>query len=366
MYSVRCTVYGTRHAAAVSSVPAVSPVSPAPAVVGLTTTIPVEALLAAGVRPVDLNNVFIGDAERDALVARAELDGYPRNVCGWIKGIYATVLARGIKRIVAVTQGDCSQTHAMMETLQAAGVDAIPFAYPYDRDRALLRLQIERLIAHLGTTWEAAEAMREQLLPVRRQLLELDRLTWEEDLVTGEENHSFLVAASDFDGDVQVFSQRVANLIKKARRRRPVTDRVRLGVIGVPPIITDFYAALEDLGARVVFNEVQRQFAMIPHLDCDLLEQYARYTYPYDVFGRIADIKAEVARRGIEGIIHYVQTFCFRQIQDLLMKRALDVPVLTIEGDKPGPLDARNRLRVEAFIETLQARRAAGLGTERT
>lgn len=355
-YGVRCTVNGKRPTEAVSS---------DASVVGVTTTIPVEVLLAAGVRPVDLNNVFIGDAERDALVARAELDGYPRNVCGWIKGIYATVLARDIRRIVAVTQGDCSQTHAMMETLQAAGVEAIPFAYPYDRDRALLRLQIERLIMHMGTSWEAAEAMRERLLPVRRQLLELDRLTWEEDLVTGMENHSVLVAASDFDGDVEVFSQRVANLIWEARKRSPITGGVRLGVIGVPPIITDFYATLEDLGARVVFNEVQRQFAMIPHLDCDLLEQYARYTYPYDVFGRIADIREEVSRRGIEGIVHYVQTFCFRQIQDLLLKQGLDVPVLTIEGDKPSPLDARNRLRVEAFVETLQARRAAGLGPQR-
>lgn len=344
----------------------VSAVPPSAPVVGLTTTIPVEVLLAAGVTPVDLNNVFIGDEERDALVARAELDGYPRNVCGWIKGIYATVLARGITRVVAVMQGDCSQTHAMVETLQAAGVEAIPFAYPYDRDRALLRLQIERLIARLGTTWEAAEAVREQLLPVRRQLLEVDRLTWEEDSVTGVENHSVLVCASDFGGDVQVFSQRVANLIRKARKRRHADGGVRLGLAGVPPIITNLHTTLADLGARVVFNEVPRQFAMIPHLDCDLLEQYARYTYPYDVFGRMEDIRAEIGRRGIEGIIHYVQTFCFRQIQDLLLKRGLNVPVLTIEGDKPGLLDARNRLRVEAFIETLQARRAAGLGPQRS
>lgn len=328
--------------------------------VGLTTTVPVEVLLAAKVTPVDLNNLFISDLQRDGLVARAELDGYPRNVCGWIKGIYATVLERGIDRVIAVTQGDCSQTHAMVETLQAAGVEVIPFAYPYDRDRELLRHQIERLAERLGTTWEAAERVRESLIPLRRRLAELDRLTWEEELVTGAENQYYLVSASDFASDVEGFASQVEKTIAQAQTRQPTRGRVRLGVIGVPTIISDLYPALEKLGVQVVFNEIPRQFAMLPYLDCELLEQYARYTYPYDVFGRIADVRREIERRRLDGVIHYVQTFCFRQIQDLLIKRELPVPVLTLEGDKPTPLDARNRLRIEAFVEMLEARRRRG------
>lgn len=325
--------------------------------VGLTTTVPVEVLLAAGVVPVDLNNIFISSPERDALVSRAELDGYPPNACGWIKGIYAAVLTGGIRRIVAVTQGDCSQTHAMVETLQATGVRVVPFAYPYDRDADLLRLQIRRLADHFGTSWEAAEGVRESLLPLRRQLAELDRLTWQEDSITGLENHWHLVSASDFCGDVKGFGQRVAKLVEAARTRQRRPGQVRVGVVGVPPIITDFHAALEGLGVQVVFNEVPRQFAMLPQLDGDLLQQYRRYTYPYDIFGRLEDIRQEIARRRIDGIIHYVQSFCFRQIQDILLKRAVDVPVLTMEGDKPAPLDARSRLRLEAFVETLVARK---------
>jgi len=327
-----------------------------PELVGLTTTVPVEVLLAAGKTPTDLNNVFICDEQRDALVARAELEGYPRNVCGWIKGIYASVIARGIKQIVAVTQGDCSQTHAMVETLQTVGVEVFPFAYPYDRDAGLLRAQIERMVQHFGTTWEAAEAVREQLVPLRRQLGEVDRLTWQEGRVSGLENHLVLVSASDFSADLEGFGRQVEKLLSDARSRTPFAGRPRLGIIGVPPIITDFHEVLTQLGAQVVYNEVQRQFAMVPYVDCDLLEQYLRYTYPYDVFGRLEDINAEIQRRRIDGIIHYVQTFCFRQIQDILIKRNVPVPVLTIEGDRPGPMDARNRLRVEAFMETLQAR----------
>jgi benzoyl-CoA reductase/2-hydroxyglutaryl-CoA dehydratase subunit BcrC/BadD/HgdB len=105
-----------------------------------------------------------------------------------------------------------------------------------------------------------------------------------------------------------------------------------------------------------VLNEIQRQFTMAHCLDCDLLEQYTRYTYPYDLAGRLEDLREQIKLRGIDGLIHYTQAFCFRQIHDLLLKRHLDVPVLTVEGEGPARLDARTRLRVEAFVETLVAR----------
>ena len=85
----------------------------------------------------------------------------------------------------------------------------------------------------------------------------------------------------------------------------------------------------------------------------DLVEQYALYTYPYDVFARIADIKREIDRRSIRGLIHYTQSFCFRQIQDLIIRRHIDIPILTIEGDTPMPLDARTKVRIESFVEML-------------
>ena len=54
--------------------------------IGMTTTVPVEIILAGGHVPVDLNNVFITGAEPVRRVEAAEDDGYPRNICGWIKG----------------------------------------------------------------------------------------------------------------------------------------------------------------------------------------------------------------------------------------------------------------------------------------
>lgn len=321
--------------------------------VGFTTTIPVEVLFAAGVTPVDLNNLFISHPEPRKLVERAERAGYPRNVCAWIKGIYGAVLEDPeLRTVVAVTQGDCSNTHALIETFELEGIKVIPFAYPYDRDPVLLKAQIERLMAHFDVDWPAVAATKEKLDAVRAKVARVDELTYTKGKVTGEENHYYQVCCSDFQGDFGEYDRKVTDFLCAVAARPQAVPRLRLGYIGVPPIFTDLYAYLEEQGARVVFNETQRQFAM-PYRTRDLVEQYLLYTYPYGIFFRLKDIAREVERRRVAGIIHYAQSFCFRQIEDLIVRRLLKVPVLTIEGDQPGPLDARTRIRIDAFLEML-------------
>ncbi|MGQ9455219.1 MAG: 2-hydroxyacyl-CoA dehydratase family protein [Armatimonadota bacterium] len=324
--------------------------------VGFTTTIPVEVLYAAGCTPVDLNNVFVTSGEPGGLVARAELDGYPRTACGWIKGIYATVIQGGYDAVIAVVEGDCSQTQAMVETLANAGVEIIHFSYPYEREADLLRAQIDKLIRRLGTTWEATLEWKKKLDHVRREVWRLDELTWTRGTVSSYQNHYYQVCCSDFNGDPDAFLAEVQQVNAQALSAEPINweaDRIlRLGYIGVPPIFTNFHEWIESLGVKIVFNEIQRQFSM-PFETSDILDQYLKYTYPYDIFGRIEDIKTEVSRRKIDGLIHYTQSFCFRQIQDLIIRQHVHIPILTIEGDSPCPLDARTKLRIESFVEML-------------
>jgi len=322
--------------------------------IGITTTIPAEIVFAAGHTPVDLNNILISNPEALRLTEAAEEAGYPRNICGWIKGLYAVVVQGGdIGRVIAVTQGDCSNTHALMETYQLAGVETIPFAFPFDRDYDLLRLQMEKLMAALGTDWDAVYAAKGRLDAIRAKVAEIDRLTWQAGTVSGWHNHLYQVSCSDFNGDPDAFERDVDAFLAAAGNAAEFPAEVRLGFIGVPPILTDLYDYVERMGARVVFNEVQRQFAM-PFATDDLVEQYQLYTYPYGVFGRIEDIRREIERRNIDGVIHYVQSFCFRQIEDIIFREKLDVPILTIEGDKPSRVDARTRLRVDSFLEMLR------------
>jgi benzoyl-CoA reductase/2-hydroxyglutaryl-CoA dehydratase subunit BcrC/BadD/HgdB len=94
----------------------------------------------------------------------------------------------------------------------------------------------------------------------------------------------------------------------------------------------------------------------MPGKTYEIVDQYLEYTYPYHIRFRLEDIKREIRRRRLDGIIHYVQAFCFRQIEDMIIRNELDLPVLTIEGNRPGRIDVRTKIRIEAFLDMLRAR----------
>jgi len=323
--------------------------------IGITTTLPIEVLWAAGLRPVDLNNLFVarGDAER--AVQEAEGAGFPRNTCAWIKGIYATVLAEAFERVAVVTGGDCSNAAALGEVLADEGVDVVGFAFPPQPGRDAMAREVEALARRLGTTVKAAENVYGRLSRSRRYLEELDELTWREGVVSGRENADWFLRACDFGAGVDEFEEEARRFLSKVRGRPGRKRGVRLGVAGVPPINDDLFEFLEGLGAAVVFNELPRQFALLGGGN-DLADAYTTYTYPYGVGPRLADIRREVGRRAIHGLVHYVQAFCYRGIQDILLRRGLAIPVLTLEGERPGPLSAQQRLRLETFVEMLAGR----------
>ncbi|MBC7075572.1 MAG: 2-hydroxyacyl-CoA dehydratase [Syntrophomonadaceae bacterium] len=322
--------------------------------IGFTTTIPVEIVIAAKKKPVDLNNLFISSPRPQELVDAAEQEGYPRNTCGWIKGLYSVAVKRSLEAVIAVIQGDCSNTQALMETLQLKGINIIPFAYPFDRDRKTLETQIFKLMDFFQVGIDDVLRVKARLDNIRRLCWELDSMTWQDDLVSGLENHYYLVSSSDFNSDPFKYEKDLRNFIDKAKRRSPCKGQVRLAYIGVPPIFTDLYEVLESMGARVVFNEVQRQFSM-PFKTGDIFEQYLNYTYPYGAFARLEDIQEQLEQRMVDGVIHYTQTFCYRQIEDLIYREKIKLPFLTLEGDKPGKVDARTRMRLEAFVNMLKA-----------
>lgn len=324
--------------------------------VGITGTVPIEVLYAAGRRPVDLNNVFIAGPSPAEDIQTAESRGFPVNCCAWIKGLYGAARRLGIREVVGVAQGDCSNTNALLEIWTSEGVRVHHFEYPYPASPIRLNSELQSFCAVFGVSRAKAEAERNRLDRVRDVLRKIDELSWQTGQVTGGENHLWLVTASDLGGDPDDFQRRAQALLNEARRRPKPSADARLGFLGIPPICDEFYGFLAEQNAAVVFNEFQRQFAMLPKAR-DLTAQYLQYTYPYGVSARIADITGEVERRKIDGLIHYVQSFCFRHIQDRLIREAVGVPVLTLEYDRPGALDGRSRTRLEAFLELIRSRR---------
>ncbi len=329
--------------------------------VGFTTSIPIEVLFAAGKTPVDLNNRFIARPDAPNLVQRAEKTGFPSTCCAWIKGIYGTLSTLDLEEVIGVVRGDCSQTQALMEILQMEGVRVYPFSYPYDRSLEAMRQEIHKLQEHYGVREKVVSEAKKNLDRIRKKLGQVDLLTWRENRVTGKENHEILISSSDMKGDPGMFEKEVEDFLQRAEEREPFdTEReIRLGVLGVPPVWNSLYEVMERNGVRVVYNEVQRQFSM-PSLDPDIAKQYLHFTYPYDIFTRLEDVQAQRVQRRLDGFVHYVQSFCFRQIEDKIFRHYLDVPVLTLEGDRPEPLDARTKVRLEAFLEMLSRNKGFG------
>ncbi len=323
--------------------------------IGITTTVPIEILIAAGYQPVDLNNVFITDPSPERLINIAEKAGFPLNCCSWIKGIYGVCMDYGIDTILCVTTGDCSNTIMLMAVLKLKGLKVVPFAYPDQPAPQRMQYALETLAETVGTTLDAANGVGDKLRPSRRLALKLDQLTWEQGLVSGGENHLWLVSTSDFNQDYHKYYRQLQKLLADCYQRQPYPqDWLRLAYIGVPSVYgQDLYHYLESYQARVVFNEIQRQFAM-PQPGKTLAEQYSNYTYPYSVYDRLPDITAELKRRQVDGVIHYVQAFCHRGIGDIIFRDAIDLPILTLEGNDDFFLTHHIKTRIEAFLDMLQ------------
>lgn len=322
--------------------------------IGLTTTVPVEVLIAAGYTPIDLNNIFIVSENYLKYIDIAERDGFPKSLCAWIKGIYGACLENGIKEIVGVMEGDCSNTKALIEVLQLKGIKVYPFSFPHSHTREDVEREIRKFMNIFNVTEEEVEAVRGRINEVRALAKEIDVLTYKDNKASGFENHLYQVSLSDLNGSLGAFETDLKKAIKEIKVREPINKKLRLGYIGVPPMTADIYEFVENFNAHFVYNEVQREFAFPRGIEAvNIFEQYYDYTYPYNTEFRMLELKKQIKERKLDGIIHYTQAFCYRAVEDIVLKKHLDIPMLNIEGDKLNTLDARTKLRLEAFLDML-------------
>lgn len=329
--------------------------------IGITTTVPTEVLIAAGYTPVDLNNLFITSDEYYKYIDIAERDGFPKSMCAWIKGIYGACLENNITEIIGVTEGDCSNTKVLLEVLKSKGVKGHPFAFPHCHTRESVTREISKFMESFGVSLEKVEKVRQSINLLRKDAIKLDELTYIDDKADGFENHLFQLCLSDFDGNMEKYGEFLKEKISQIENREKKPKKLRLGYLGVPPMQGDLHHFVEKFDARFVYNEVQREFAFPRAIKAeDIFEQYYDYTYPYDIEYRLKDILEQVRLRKLDGIIHYTQAFCHRAIEDIILKERLDIPVMNIEGDKQNSLDARTKLRLEAFLDMLHDLKVSG------
>ncbi|APQ96773.1 2-hydroxyglutaryl-CoA dehydratase [Clostridium botulinum] len=322
--------------------------------IGLTTTVPVEVIVAAGYKPVDLNNMFITSENYLKYIDIAERDGFPKSLCAWIKGIYGACLENNIKEIVGVMEGDCSNTKALIEVFKLRGIKIYPFSFPHSHSLKDVEIEIRKFMDIFNVNEDKVEQVRKRLNRVRKLAKKIDEMTYIDNKVNGFENHLYQVSLSDFNGNIDEFEEHLKKVIEGMEKREPINKKLRLGYIGVPPMIGDIYEFSEKLNAHFVYNEVQREFAFPRGIEAaNIFEQYYNYTYPYDNEFRIKELKKQIEKRKIDAIIHYTQAFCHRAVEDIVLKEELNIPILNIEGDKLNTLDARTKLRLEAFLDML-------------
>jgi benzoyl-CoA reductase/2-hydroxyglutaryl-CoA dehydratase subunit BcrC/BadD/HgdB len=317
--------------------------------IGFTTSFPIEVVYAAGHVPIDLNNIFLTQNSASQ-IHEAEVRGFPRTICSWIKGNFIAALAANLDEVIGIVQGDCSNGNSLLDMLAEESLPVYRFSFPHCREAEALDVEIGLLENHFGVTRNQTRQVKSRLDTIRSKLVYLDELTWNKRLVSGAENHWWQVNSSDFMGDPDSFEAKLDSFLDEAEKRDPLPTRLRLAYLGVPPIYKNIYEAILGLGGDVLFNEVQRQFSM-PHLKADIVDQYLAYTYPYSVYDRLEDILPQLKNRQIEAIISYTQSFCHLQIDNLLLKKHIDLPFLTLEGDQPEELDSRTILRLESFFE---------------
>lgn len=334
-------------------------------IAAFTTTIPVEVILASGYRPLDLNNIFVTAENPAALVEKAEFSGFAGSSCAWIKGLYSILVSpehnKDIDVFIAVTEGDCSNAKVLEQIVSLeTGVKTFIFNFPYQREIPKMKSEICRFAEFMGTSYEKCCEIRESLRSLRGKLKTIDELSYlYPGCVTGEENHLFLVSSSDFCGDPIAYEQKAADFIKEIEYRKKHLNgsRKKIGYLGVPPILP-IHSFIESRNATVVYNEIQREFAMLDEAPT-IEERYVNYTYPYSALFRFEKAVREIKKRKLDGIIHYVQSFCHRQLEDIILRKVLkdqgvDIPLLTMEFDKPADkIDSRVATRIEAFLETI-------------
>ena len=325
--------------------------------IAITSTIPLEIPYSAGYKVIDLNNIFITDSNREELTDIAHKRGFQRTVCGWTKGLYGAVKKHGFDKIINVVQGDCSNNHVLGDILTFDGLHIIPFSYPDSHDRIKLKSELDRLSSYFNVSLKDYEKTFEKFRTIRKNLMEIDKLTYIDGKVTGIENLQWLISGSDLRGNPSEFQQKIIDFLEISKKREKKSHKIRIGMIGVPPMYDDLHDFIERFDAKIVYNETAVEFGRVGDFD-SILENYYSYSYPYELDYRLNRINEEIKKREIDYIIHYTQSFCFHGNEHKYLSENISIPVLKIENDSPKNLDESTKIRIESFIKSFNSKTA--------
>ena len=356
----------------------------------MTALVPPEVIYTCGWRAMDINNGIPASL------------AHPRSkLCAWTASWREAIVKGQIRpdALIVVAGGDCHNALADGQVAARKVPAAHFFFYPFDGDAGYLKEQIGALEGFLcgegseegraghsemprtsvrgRSRYRALKPCRsrrgeerrpkgEESGPDKRVLsciseakklgMELDRAR-SDGKADPEGTFKTLISFSDLEGSPSGFKERVKRTLDAETRKGRRQERAewpRVALIGVPPIYRDFHRTCAEAGLHVVFDELPFEFLRLGGKNIDeLARNYSTYTFARPVDFRLDFLKRELAKRRIDGIVHYTQFTCHHILEDGLFRQELDWPMLTVQGDMPGETPAQIRLRLEAFGELL-------------
>lgn len=307
--------------------------------IGITALVPPEIIFACGKAPYDVNNIIPASKK------------YPKNkLCAWT-AIWQEMLVKreiAVDKLVVVAGGDC---HNALVDGQKAAMSGIPthfFFYPFDGNEEYLEAQLHNLCEFLGNIKESGKF--EEIKKLKRAGKEIDKKRTSGRISSGDA-FRLLISFSDLLGDLNEFEKAL-----KIKENKIATSS-RVALIGVPPIYHDFHAAAHALGLHIVFDELPYEFVRHKGSNIhEVAEDYCNYTFARPLDFRIGFLQKELEKRKVDGVIHYTQFACHHMLEDEVLRKNLDYPMLTIQGDLPGKTPEQIKLRLEAFREVIERR----------
>ena len=310
------------------------------ATVGITALVPPELLYGCAQTPVDLNN-FVPESEH---VPRGKLCAW---TASWRDGILRGRIS--VDRLVVVAGGDCHNALVDGQRVAMSGVPTHYMFYPFDGDWVEMEDQLGKLEAFLGGVSDQGALGR--VAAIKELCLELDAARSRGE-VLGSRAFHHLISLCDLWGDPDRFEASVRTALEG--RGATVPD-VRVAMVGVPPIYPDFHEVAESYSLQVVFDELPFEFARLGgRTQSTMARSYATFTFARELEHRLDFLETELARRRVDGIIHYTQYACHHVLEDDMLRERLDLPILTVQGDLPRRCPEQERLRLEAFSELLR------------
>jgi len=305
-------------------------------------TLPVPRILAErhGLRTVCFRAALQQAEDAGVYESRGEQLLGVRNAPPTVKAAVGLAEMQGLDSVLAATAGDLNDFRAALSVLHPAiETDLLPVI---PRNEAATREAADKVLADVGVA-AAGGSLRTEPTMLRRALKELERKALE-GAFSSVEWRSFLLRI--------VRGNEVQLPLEDSEGR----ERAKVALLGNLSGPLDLAASIEVFGGRVVYDEWLQLAARLTLSETP----YGDLAFSPLVQG-LAQRSRELSSRlpNVDAVVLVVEPFCASSMEEVWFRAALSKPMLVLEAETLGNMDATRQLRLENFASAAFARRTS-------